>query len=147
MLPRSALALIAAVAIVGCQKKQDGSTAHPLAQENVKVDEATVRVDVSYRANSDTQIELVIDMAAVGIEHMEKIVVDISPDGFVIVEGTAEWSGFVEPYERHKHKVTLEPREDAAAATATVSVRRSVDSELLWQQEFEFQVTSDGIAP
>lgn len=147
MLPRYAFALLAAVALVGCQKKQDGSTAHPLARENVAIEEATVRFDISYRASSDKQIEFVVDMAAVGIEHMEKIVVDISPDGFVIVEGTAEWSGFVEPYERHKHKVTLEPREDAAAATATVSVRRSVDSELLWQQEFEFQVTSDGIAP
>ena len=144
---RYAYALVVALALVGCQKKQDGPTAHPLAQEHVKDKEATVRVDVSYRANSKTQIELVVDMVAVGIAHMDKIVVDIAPDGFVIVNGTAEWSGFVPPYERRKHTVTLEPREDAAAATATVSVRRSVDSELLWQQEFPFEVTSDGIAP
>ncbi len=144
---RTALALTVAVALLACKKKDDGPTLHPLSEEHVKDGEATVRVDVSYRSLSKDEIELVVDLIAVGIEQMEKIVVDVAPDGFVIVDGTAEWNGFVPPYERHKHKVTLKPRDDAAAPTATVSVRRSVDSELLWQQEFPFEVGSSGIAP
>jgi hypothetical protein len=146
-MPRYALALAIALALVACQKKNDGATAHPLSEEQIKDGEATVRVDVSYRSVSKNEIELVVDLVAVGIEQMDKIVVDVAPDGFVVVEGVAEWSGFVPPYERHKHKVTLQPRDDAADATATVSVRRSLDSELLWQREFPFQVGSGGIAP
>jgi hypothetical protein len=140
--------LLALAALLACKKDSGASTLSPLAEENVIDGEATVRVDVAYRALSKRRIELVVDLVAVGIEQMDKIVVDVNPDGFVIVNGTAEWSGFVPPYERRKHKVMLEPSDDdAATATATVTVRRSVDSELLWQQEFPFQVTSAGIAP
>ena len=139
--------MIALIALLACQKKTDGPTFSPLAEENIKDGEATVRVDVSYRAVSKNEIELVVDLVAVGIEQMEKIVVDVDPEGFVIVDGVAEWSGFVPPYERRKHKVMLQPNDDAAAASATVSVRRSVDSELLWQREFPFQVGSAGITP
>lgn len=139
--------IIALVAMLACEKKGEGATYHPLSNEHVKQGEATVRFDISYRKVSNKEIEFTIVMVAVGIAQMEKIVVDVAPEGFVIVNGTAEWSGFVPPYERRKHIVTLTPRDEAAEATATVSVRRSVDSELLWQQEFPFRVTKDGIAP
>jgi hypothetical protein len=138
--------LLALVAVLGC-KKDEGPTVKPLAEENVRDSDATVRVNVGFLPKARNEIDLVIDLVAVGVEQMDKIVVDVDPNGFLILNGSAEWTGFVPPYERRKHKVTLKPRDDETAPSATVTVRRSVDSEVLWQREFPFQVTKAGITP
>ena len=139
--------MLALVAALGCKKKDEGPTVKPLAEESVQDQDATVRVNVGFKSTSKREIDLIVDLTAVGVEQMDKIVVDVDPHGFLILNGSAEWSGFVPPYEHRKHKVTLKPRDDATAPTATVTVRRSVDSEVLWQQEFPFQVTKAGITP
>lgn len=102
---------------------------------------------MAYQNRGEGQVELVFRLRAVGGEEMDKLVLDLNLDQLHLVEGITEWSGFVPPRQPQTHRVSLMLVEGAEYARATVSVRRSVDSELLMQRELSFRVTDAGLEP
>jgi hypothetical protein len=147
---RAALLLVAlaTVPLGGC-KKQDRATADPVAitSGTFKDETGEIAIDVGYVAGKDRDLQIVVNMRALGLEEMDKIVVDVVVDGFVLVEGSPEWSGFVAPRQPIEHAVRFRLLDGAADGTLTVSVRRSRDSELLYEAALPFAADGSKLAP
>ena len=119
-----------------CQKAAPAPTVAPIVTDTVDDKGATFQVKVGWLPRSVGEVELVIEMAATGIEQTDNLVVDVKTEGLVITEGTPDWTGFVLPRERYTHRVSyklLDP--ETSEGTASVSIRRTLDSSLLWDTE------------
>jgi hypothetical protein len=144
MLSRTA-AVLALVLACACQKAAPAPTLAPAASDTVEDKGATFQVDVGWRSLAADEVEVVIEMAATGIEQTDNLVVDIKTYGFVITEGTPDWTGFILPRERYKHRVAYKLLEEEDQGQATVSIRRTLDSSLLWDVELLFERTEGGV--
>lgn len=142
---RCTVALLGLVLAAGCTKTTEGPTLQPAAKDSVEDQGATFDVDVRYQPKGADEVEIVVKMTATGIEQTDKLVVDVSTHGFVITEGTPEWAGFIQPREKYTHRVTYKLLDDADSGRATVSIRRSLDSTLLWDAELLFEKGASGV--
>lgn len=95
-------------------------------------------VEVSWQPKSAEEVEIVVEMAAMGIEQTDNLVVDVKTHGFVITEGVPDWTGFVLPRERYTHRVSYKMLDEEDQGRATVTIRRTLDSTLLWDTELLF---------
>lgn len=139
-------AFVAAVLMfVGCSKGPQGPQLQPVVKETVSDGAADFDVEVGVRELPPEQVEIVVELAAIGIEQSEKVVVDVVTEGFVIMDGTKEWTGFVRPREHYEHRVAFKLLDDVQHARATVEVRRSINSELLWEAPIEFTRAENGV--
>lgn len=147
MLRTMTLTTLGLLLVAACGPKNDAPTRHPLDSAVVQDGTATFDLEIAYQAKPEAQIQLFLAMNAKGTEEMDKVVVDVALDGFVLTEGTTEWSGFVPPRQPQKHQVTVRALDDVEHATLTVTVRRSVDSEVLAYRELPFRVTGSVVTP
>lgn len=134
--------------VISCHPK-DAATAAPvaLASEQIADDTGKVQVDIGYRARAQREVELVVDLRAVGIEEMDKLAVDILVDGFVLVDGEPAWSGFVAPRLPIAHRASFRLLEGRDDGTLTVTVDRSMNSESLLERRLTFTAEGDRVAP
>ena len=135
-----------ALALMGaCQKEAPAPTLSPIVTDTVDDKGATFTVEVAWRNVAPDEVEIVIEMAATGIEQTDNLVVDVKTEGLVITEGTPDWTGFVLPRERYKHRVAYKLLdEETTEGKATVTIRRTLDSSLLWDTELTFDRTDAG---
>jgi hypothetical protein len=143
---RSILGALLTVALVcACQKKEaTAPTLSPIVTDTVDDKGATFEVKVSWRNVTADEVEIVVDMAAVGIEQTDNLVVDVKTFGLVITSGTPDWTGFILPRERYKHTVSYKLLDDEDQGQASVTIRRTIDSSLLWDTELLFERTESG---
>ncbi len=144
---RSAILVLSCVAALAACRKQAPETTAPtrIASEEIVDDTKKVAVEIGYRAAPEREVELLVNLQAIGIEEMDKLVVDITVDGFVLVGGEPEWSGFVAPRFPIKHKASFRLLDGAESGTLTVSVARSVNSEVLLTREVPFVADGDRV--
>lgn len=142
----SILGATLAVTLLGaCQKEAPPPTLSPVASDTVDDKGATFKVDVAWRNVAADEVEIVIDMAATGIEQTDNLVVDVKTEGLVITQGTPDWTGFILPRERYKHTVGYKLLdEETAEGRALVTISRTLDSSRLWETELVFERTESG---
>lgn len=138
MLRRTASALGLAFAI-GCAKPPPSSSVHPAGQGTVEDQGAVFDVEVGWIAVSAEEVEIAVELTAKSIEQTDKLVIDLSTNGFVVAAGTSQWTGFVQPREHYTHRVTYKMLDDVDSGRATVTLRRSMDGTLLWDTELLFR--------
>lgn len=137
--------MLALCLLGACEKAPTAPTLAPVVADTVDDKGATFKVEVSWRNVNPDEVELVIEMAAVGIEQTDNLVVDVKTEGLVITEGTPDWTGFVLPREHYTHRVAYKLLDDETTeATAALSIRRTLDSSLLWDTELAFVRTETG---
>lgn len=138
------LAWVVALAafVPACKKAQTGPTT--VATETATDGSAMLEIAFAYEAKGDREMELVLDMRAVGVEQMEKIVVQVEVGDFHLVDGNLRWTGFVPPRDPKKFRVRLRAIDEADAPTLDIDVTRSHDSHPLMSETLEFQVV-DGV--
>lgn len=124
-----------------------GSELTILGTESVRDPSGAIEVEMAFQNMGEGNVLFAFKLRALGTEEMDKLVLDLKLDGLHLLEGSTEWSGFVPPRQPQTHRVSLVAAEGAERADVTVSVRRSVDSELLMQREFAFRVTPSGLEP
>lgn len=135
-----ALAAVLGLLPSACTKKQDtGPTLTPAVTDTVEDQGATFQVEVSWQNKTPQEVEIVVEMAATGIEQTDNLVVDVKTNGFVITEGVPDWTGFILPRERYTHRVSYKMLDDADQGRAAVSIRRTLDSTMLWDAELLFE--------
>lgn len=141
------LALTAALA-TACQKNKQGTAAPlPLTSDTFKDATGEIRIEVGYSPKPTREVEIVARMEAIGLDEMDKIVLDIKVDNFVVLEGNPEWTGFVAPRQPIKHQARFRLLDGTDQGTLTVTVRRSNDSELLYETLLPFVAKDDALAP
>lgn len=137
------LLLAIALVVVACRKQDaDSTTPIEMARERITDADATIELKISYRALPQREIELIAALSAVGIVETEKLVVDVLVDGFVLVGGEPQWSGFVAPRQPIKHRTSFRLLDGNDSSALTLSVHRSRNSEVLFERRIEF--ASDG---
>jgi hypothetical protein len=145
---RTGLLLGATLALAlpcACQKAASAPTLSPVVTDTVEDDGATFQVEVAWRNVAADEVEIVVQMAATGIEQTDNLVVDVKTDGLVILDGTPDWTGFILPRERYTHEVQYKLLDDETTeGRATVTIRRTLDSSLLWDTELSFVRTESG---
>ncbi|MCX4239815.1 hypothetical protein [Paraliomyxa miuraensis] len=122
-----------------CQKQATGPTLSPAVTDTVQDQGATFKVEVSWQNKAADEVEVVVEMTATGIEQTDNLVVDVKTGGFVITEGVPDWTGFVLPREHYTHRVSYKMLDDQDQGRMTVSIRRTLDSSMLWGTELLFQ--------
>lgn len=127
-----------APAVPACKKNQSGPTT--VATETASDGPAMLEVAFAYEAKGDREMELVLDMRAVGIEEMDKIVVQVEVGDFHLVDGNLRWTGFVPPRDPKKYRVRLRAVDGTDNPTVNVVVSRSHDSKLLLNESLDFTV-------
>lgn len=144
-----AVFLVLALALATACPKKTLTTTPPIsiATEEIAEDTKKVEVKIGYRSAPEREVELVVDLKAIGIEEMDKLVVDISVDGFVLVKGEPQWSGFVAPRIPVNHRASFRLLEGGESGTLKVSVQRSADSTFLLEREIAFAAEGDRVAP
>lgn len=151
MLELAARSVLASILVLGmgsgCKKTPATRSPVTLATDTVTDPSGVVEVEIAYTPRPERQIELSFELRAIGIAEMDKIVLEVRLDGFHLVDGQIEWTGFVPPRQPQSHRLTVQAAEDVAQAQIRVSVRRSVDSTLLMEREIAFSVTGDGVKP
>lgn len=147
MARRTTTMLLMLVLAVACGGKTPTTTRHPLESATVQDGTAVFDLEISYEQKPDAQITLFLAMNAKGTEEMDKVVIDVGLEGFVLTEGVTEWAGFVPPRQPQKHQVTVRALPDIEHAMLTVTVRRSVDSEVLALRELPFKVVGRVVSP
>ena len=150
MRPRAIVVLLGwfAVVVGGCNKREAGTAAPvELVSGKFKDDTGEIQIDVGYVAGRDRDVAVVVRMTTIGLEEMDKIVADVVVDGFVLVDGSPEWSGFVPPRQPITHRVRFRLLDGGDSGTLTVSVRRSRDSELLYETPLTFVANGSVLAP
>lgn len=144
---RSVLALVV-LCVAGCRNDGAQTTAPVnLASQQITDDTGAIQVDVGYRGAPEREVEIVVNLKAVGIEEMDKVVADIRVDGFVLVAGTPEWSGFVAPRQPIAHKASFRLLEGNESGTLIVTVQRSANSEVLFETRLDFAADGDRVKP
>jgi hypothetical protein len=146
----NAVFVIAAAILSSAGCRKDG--AQPVAPINlvsdrIKDDTGEIEVDVGYRLAPEREVEIVVDLAAIGIEEMDKVVADIQVDGFVLVAGEPEWSGFVAPRQPITHRASFRLLDGNESGTLIVTVQRSVNSEVLFEARLGFAADGDRVKP
>lgn len=137
---RCAIAVLGLTLACGCTKTTEGPTLTPIRTDTVQDQGATFDVKVSWRKVAAKEVEIEIKMVATGIEQTDKLVADVKTYGFVITEGVPDWSGFIQPREKYTHKVRYKLLDDADSGRAELTLRRSLDSTMLWDTELLFDV-------
>lgn len=129
-----------AVAALAVLSSCDKPTASPvdLGTETVSDESGTVKVEVALIERPGTESELSFRLTAVGTEEMDKIALDVALDEMFLVEGGAQWSGFVPPRQPQSHRVVVKPVDNATAPRVRVTVSRFRDSEVLMSREVSF---------
>lgn len=147
--PSVALALLQVALLVGSCTKDAPATTPPigLASERIEDADAVVQVEVGYRALPEREVEIEVALAAVGIVEMDKLVADITVEGFVLVAGAPEWTGFVAPRFPITHRASFRLLDDATSGTLTVRVQRSIDSTVLYEAKLPFVAEGDRAVP
>lgn len=141
-------AVVLAFVLAACRK--DAPTTTPpvaLASERITEGDAVVQIDVGYRALPQREVEITVDLKAIGIYEMDKLVADITVEGFVHTAGEPEWSGFVAPRLPIAHRASFRLLEEQGAGTLTVRVQRSADSVSLYEATLPFVADGDRVAP
>lgn len=145
---RTGLLLGATLALAlpcACQKAAPAPTLAPIVTDTVDDQGATFEVEVKWRNVTADEVEIVVQMAATGIEQTDNLVVDVKTEGLVITEGVPDWTGFVLPRERYSHEVRYKLLDDETTeARAALTIRRTLDSSLLWDHELTFVRTDAG---
>lgn len=146
---RPVIAVLALATLSAACRPKGAETTAPinLATDHILADGADVQVDVGYRAAPERELEIVVALKAIGIEEMDRIVVDIVTDGFVLVGGQPEWSGFVAPRIPITHRVSFRLLDGAEAGTLTVKVQRSANSEVLFEAQLRFAADGERVVP
>ena len=139
--------LILALGAGACGPKNAAPTRQPLGTELVSDDSGDFELTIEWMPAGDRTVQIHLGMKAVGLEEMDKVVVEVDHEGFQIVEGTLEWMGFVPPRQPQSHSVTLQALADASDPVISVDVFRSVDSKLLYHKEIPFIVSGTSISP
>jgi hypothetical protein len=133
--------------LTACGPKGGGATRQPLGTDVVTDETGEFELTVEYVPQPDRQIQLHLGMKAIGLEEMDKVVVEVDHEGFVLTEGALEWSGFVPPRQPQSFTLTLRALEDATDPVIHVKVSRSVDSEVLLSKEIGFMVSGGVVSP
>lgn len=143
---RQALAALVILALpCACEKAPTAPTLTPVVSDTVDDKGATFTVEVALRNVAADEVEIVVTMAATGIEQTDNLVVDVKTEGLVITSGTPDWTGFILPRERYKHTVAYKLLdEETSEGTATVTIRRTLDSSQLWDTALVFERTDGG---
>lgn len=141
-----AAVVVAALVAPACAKKATVREPATLTSERITDDSGEMMGTLAYLPQGDT-IEFVVELKALGTEEMDKVVIDMVLDGFVLVEGQTQWGGFVAPLTKHRERVVLRANEGVEFATVTVTVSRSVDSHVLMQTEAPFRVSAGQVVP
>jgi hypothetical protein len=139
------LTLAVSLGPTSCAKKQQAAGPQNVLSELVIDDTGRAQLDVGYISNPPDMIRLLVELSGVGIDEMDKLAVDVSLDGFDVVEGSSQWAGFVPPRESRKHEMLLRAREDVDEGTVTVTLSRFHDSSLLWEDTARFSFTGTSI--
>jgi hypothetical protein len=138
-------AMLALALVSACEKAPTAPTLAPIVTDTVDDKGATFQVEVAWRNVTPDEVEIVIQMAATGIEQTDNLVVDVKTDGLVITNGTPDWTGFILPRERYTHRVSYKLLdEETSEGHAVVTIRRTLDSSMLWDTELHFQRTDSG---
>lgn len=133
-----AFLLALAAPLAACKKTASGPTV--VATETANDGSAMLEVDFGYEARGEREMDLVVNMRAIGVEQMDKIVVQVEVGDFHVSDGTAQWTGFVPPRDPKKFVVTLKAIEETDSPAVTVNISRSLDSQMLMSQTLEFVV-------
>jgi len=133
---RPTFAFLALTLLASCDKE----TASPVDLGTETVSDETGEITVRIRAleRPGTEAELRFELAAVGVEEMDKIALDVAVDEMWLVEGGAQWSGFVPPRQPQSHRVVVEPLDEATAPRVRITISRFRDSEVLMHREVRF---------
>lgn len=138
-------ATLALVLAGACQKDAPAPTLSPVVTETVDDKGATFQVEVAWTNLAPNEVEIVIEMAATGIEQTDNLVVDVKTEGLVITQGTPDWTGFILPRERYTHRVGYKLLDDETTeGRALVTISRTLDSSRLWDTELVFERTESG---
>lgn len=131
-----ALAFSALALLSSCDKP----TTSPLdlGTETLSDDTGEVRVEMALLDRPGPETELSFKLAAVGTEEMDKIALDVAVDEMYVIEGGAQWSGFVPPRQPQSHRVVVKPIDNASAPRVRITISRFHDSEVLMQREIRF---------
>jgi len=122
----------------------DEQTASPvdLGTETAADESGKVQVEIRAMPRPGSESELRFSLKAVGTEEMDKLALDVAMDEMWLVEGGAQWSGFVPPRQPQSHRVVVKPIDGASAPRVRITVSRFRDSVVLMQREVAF--TPDG---
>lgn len=131
-----ALALATLAIVSSCDKPSTSPL--DLGTETLSDGSGTVTVEMTLLDRPGTETELSFRLQAVGTEEMDKIALDVAVDEMFLVEGVAQWSGFVPPRQPQSHRVVVKPIDNATAPRVRISVSRFRDSEVLMQREVQF---------
>jgi|GEM_PF-2520637 len=123
-----------------CAGACDKPTTSPLdlGSETIRDGSGEVTIDIALIDRPGNETELTFKLRAVGTEEMDKLALDVALDEMFLVEGGAQWSGFVPPRQPQSHRVVVKPIDDATAPRVRISVSRFHDSEVLMQREVSF---------
>jgi hypothetical protein len=136
---------LALTLLSACSRQAPPPPLHPVVSQTVDDRGATFKVDVSWRNVTPDEVEIVVDMAATGIEQTDNLVVDVKTEGLVITQGTPDWTGFILPRERYQHRVGYMLLDDETTeGRALVTISRTLDSSRLWDTELVFERTEGG---
>ncbi len=131
---------LAALLTAGCDKE----TASPLdlGTETAADNSGKVQIKIALIERPGPESELSFKLTAVGTEEMDKLALDVAMEEMWLVEGGAQWSGFVPPRQPQSHSVVVKPIDDASDPMVRITVSRFRDSEVLMLRELRF--TPDG---
>ncbi|MEM7153171.1 MAG: hypothetical protein AAF799_10020 [Myxococcota bacterium] len=147
MLRRIGPAFVLGLVLVGgCNKGPTGPVLHPAASDTVTDQGTAFKVDVAWRSVGPTEAEIIVKMTAQGIETTDNLVVDVKGRGFVITNGGPEWIGIIQPREKYEHKVSYKLLDDSESGAIEVTIRRSHDSTMLWNEELLFRKEAAGLS-
>ena len=132
-----AFATLAPLAMVSSCDKASTSPLD-LGTETLSDESGVVTLQMTLLDRPGAETELSFKLQAVGTEEMDKIALDVAVDEMYVIEGTAQWSGFVPPRQPQSHRVVVTPINDAAAPRVRITVSRFRDSEVLMQREIQF---------
>jgi hypothetical protein len=137
----------AAVLTSACGKEATGPTRTPLGTDVVSDETGDFELKIEVLPKGDREVELYLGMKALGVDEMDKIYIAVDVDGFVLSEGSVEWTGFVPPRQPQSHQVTFKALDGAEQPKLTVDVFRSADSTLLLKKELAFVVEGTTVRP
>ena len=140
---RGSLALALANLALGSGCEKASASPLDLGTETISDDSGTVTVEISLLDRPGNESELNFVLKPVGTEEMDKLALDVRLDEMFLVEGGAQWSGFVPPRSRQSHRVVVKPVDNATAPRVRITVSRFHDSEILMQREVGF--TPEGV--
>ena len=135
--------LLASLLAAACAKKPDAkiTTLHTMEISAG----TTFQAELKYQALGKRMVALELELRNTGIDESDKVVSTVSIKGFDVEEGNTYWDGFVPPRLPQKHRIVLVIPTDIEFATATVSLKRSDDSQVLMREDLAFEAGDDGM--